>query len=305
MALATDFRLVRRFDLARLEPVQSARAIRRAAREALGSGFFADWCERAPYRFFHEAFRVALRKLGEWPRPDQYGELAELVPTSARRPRFVMQEREALERTGGYEQHVAQERAVPTRPACWHDFFNMAMWAHFPHVRWALNALHVDAGSGPADPRNGRTPLQNVAAQLDESGAIVASSSPELLDELARLRFKRVFWERRAELERTTRIFIVGHGTLESLLTPHPGLASKAVLVPLVGDPGDLDELRGALDLHVAEVIRRWRVGSDQLHPLPLVGIPGWADNERAEIYDDPRYFRFERRARTSAAKAL
>jgi hypothetical protein len=298
-------RLTERFDLARLEPVQSARAIRRAARAALGSGFFTDWCERAPYRYFHGAFRAALLQLGEWPRPEQYGELAELVPTSARRPRFVMQQRAALERAGGYEQHVAQERAVPTRPACWHDFFNMAMWAHFPHVRWALNALHIDSARGPVDPRNGRGPLQNMAAQLDESGAIVASSSPELLDELARLRFKRVFWERRAELAQTTRIFLVGHGTLESLLTPHPGLASKAVMVPLASDPGDLDALRAALDLRVAEAIRSWRHGVDRLHPLPLVGIPGWADNAHPELYDDPRYFRFERRARTSPAKAL
>jgi hypothetical protein len=28
------------------------------------------------------------------------------------------------------------------------------------------------------------------------------------------------------------------------------------------------------------------------LAPLPVFGYPGWADNDRAEFYDDERYFR-------------
>jgi hypothetical protein len=34
------------------------------------------------------------------------------------------------------------------------------------------------------------------------------------------------------------------------------------------------------------------------LDPLPLLGIPGFADNTHPEFYDDARYFRFARRAR-------
>jgi hypothetical protein len=243
---------------------------------------------------------AAVEGLTAWPTPEQYDDLAAQVPTTLALPRFVAQDRDLLRRLGGYEQQVARVRCVPTRERSWHDFFNMAIWAHFPRVRWALNALHVDRTLAPIDPRNGRAPQQNVAAQLDESGLIVASSCPELLAELRALRFKRVFWERRAELLATTRIWVVGHGMLESLLAPHPGLAGKALLLALPREPDsyDADALRSQVDARVAEQIAGWHARSPYLDPLPLLGIPGYADNQTAELYDDERYFRFERRAR-------
>ena len=281
----------------------SARAIHQAARLSLEARFFTEWCRRAPYSSLHERFVSAVESLTAWPEPEAYDELAAQVPrlaTHASLPRFITQDREALEQLGGYEQHVARARAVPTRKRSWHDFFNMAVWAHFPALRWALNALHVDASLGPVDPRNGRAPQQNVAAQLDESGIIVASSAPGLLAELRALRFKHVFWERRAELLATTRFWVVGHGMLESLLTPHPGLAGKALLFELPRAPTayGLDELRESLDARAAEQVLSWRAGAPLLDPLPLLGIPGFADNSASEFYDDERYFRFQRRPR-------
>jgi hypothetical protein len=280
--------------------LRSGRAIHQAARAELEARWLRDWCSRAPYRWLHARFVQAVEELAGWPAPEVYDELARRVPRAdAELPRFVAQDRKALRQAGGYEQYVAQAHAVPTRERSWHDFFNMAVWAHFPRVRWALNAVHVDASLGPVDPRNGRAPEQNVASQLDESGIIIASSNGELLNELRELRFKRVFWERRAELAATTRFWIVGHGTLESLLTPHLGLASKAVLLDLPNAPGsyDPDELRCAVDRRVAELIAAWPGRAPVLDPIPLLGIPDYADNAAAEFYDDARYFRFQRRS--------
>jgi hypothetical protein len=97
----------------------------------------------------------------------------------------------------------------------------------------------------------------------------------------------------------TTQFWIVGHGTLESLLTPHLGLASKALLLELPSAPGsyDPDELRCAVDRRVAELIGAWRGRAPVLDPIPLLGIPDYADNAAAEFYDDARYFRFQRRS--------
>lgn len=261
-----------------------------------------DWCRRAPYGHFHESFIAKVERLTAFPEPETYDELASRVPRPepSPLPRFVRQERAALQRFGGYERHVAQARAVPTRPHSWHDFFNMAVWAHFPRLRWALNAVHVDDTLGPVDPRNGRAPAQNVAAQLDESGVVIASSSPELLGALEALRFKHVFWERRPELGATTRFYVVGHGMLESLLTPHPRLSGKAVLLELPRAPGayDADELREWVDARTAATIGAWRTVPPALAPLPLLGVPGYADNAFAEFYDATDYFRFERRSR-------
>lgn len=284
--------------------MSTGRAIHRAAQAELNAGFFTSWLERPPYRDLDPRFVSAVASARDWPVPEEYDELAGCVPPApvhaAALPRFVVQDLPALQRLGGYEQHVARVRAVPTRPRNWHDFFNMSVWAHFPELRWALNALHVDEALGPKDPRNGRAPAQNVAAQFDESGMLVASSSPGVLEDLRALRFKRVFWERREELAETTRFWVIGHGTLESLLTPHLGLASKAALLELPEPPWrcDPDSLRHELDARVAALVRGWRFATPVLDPVPVLGIPGYADNAAPEFYDDARYFRFERRAR-------
>lgn len=278
--------------------VSSGRALHRAARLALAARFSTDWCRRAPYGLLHENFVTAVERLSCWPEPEAYDELAATVPQSGELPGFVRQERAALVRFGGYEEHVAKARSVPTRPQSWHDFFNMAVWAHFPRLRWALNAIHVDTQLGPVDPRNGRAPAQNVAAQLDESGVIVASSEPDLLQALVDLRFKSVFWERRSELCATTQFWVIGHGMLESLLSPHPRLSGKAILLPLPRAPRmyAAEELRQSVDASVAESISAWRSSVPVLAPLPLLGIPGYADNDASSFYDDESYFRFQRR---------
>ena len=281
-------------------------ASHQATRPARPAHFFSDWRVRAPYSLFHERFLATLSQLNQWPAPSEYDDLAKQVPhvgaelAGVELPHFVAQDHQALQRFGGYEWQVAGARAVPTRAQSWHDFFNMVVWAHFPRLRWALNSVHVDRALGPIDPRNGRAPTQNVAAQFDESGLIVASSNAELLVALRALRFKYVFWERRAELLATTCFWVVGHGLLESLLTPHPKLLAKGLLLELPREPGSYssDDLRGLLDSRVADRIRSWRSAAPRLDPVPVLGIPGYADNSAAEYYDDAHYFRGERRSR-------
>jgi len=279
----------------------SPRALHQAARQRLNARFDTAWLKRAPFATFHARFSEQVRSLSAWPEPERYDELAGSVPQhglgdTETLPRFVPYDRRAVARSGGYEPSVARLRAVPTRAQDWHDFFNMAVWAHFPRLRWALNGIHVDRGHGSVDPRNGRTYQQNVAAQLDESGMIVTSSSPGLLDDLRALRFKRVFWERRMELLETTRFWVIGHGSLESLLAPHLGLACKAILLERDLPDRDDDTTRHALDAQVATLIRSWHQTGPRLDPIPLLGIPGYTDNASPDFYDDPRHFRFQRR---------
>ena len=47
--------------------------------------FRLDWLARRPYSDFHPLFSGALTRLHEWPRPEQYDELASTVRTCARR----------------------------------------------------------------------------------------------------------------------------------------------------------------------------------------------------------------------------
>lgn len=261
--------------------------------------------EHAPFSWMHPAFRRRVAGLAVWPAPEEYDALAAEVPHAAgvELPRFVSQRHEALREAGGYEQHVALRRAVPTRPESWHDFFNMSVWAHFPELRWALNALHVDPGPAPRDPRNGRTPAQNLATSFDETGMLVVSRSRTLLEELRALQFKRVFWERRAELTETTRFWIVGHGLLESLLEPHPRLVARCLLLhsTQLGALSD-DELRFRSDALVATRIATFRTERALFDPLPVCAIPGFADNNSADFYDDRQRLPFDPVSRRPAS---
>jgi len=253
---------------------------------------------RRPYCDLHPTFLRALEQFGVWPEPEEYDELARALPQprDVRLPRFVSESREAVRRIGGYEQHVARLEQVPTRPGHWHDFFNMVVWAHFPKLRWALNSLHVDTNLGPIDPRNGRAPAQNLAATFDEAGMLVVSTSRAVLDGLRALHFKHVFWERRAEVLATTRFWVVGHGMLESLLTPHPGLSVRSLQlhVPALTKLDSDDDFRFAIDALAAARIHAWRSGRTVLDPVPLLAIPGYSDNDSADFYDDMRNIRFE-----------
>jgi hypothetical protein len=259
--------------------------------------FLLDCLHRRPFQELHARLRGALESLTDWPRPEQYDELARLVPQAAdvQLPHFVTENRAAVRQAGGYEQHVATLRAVPTRPGNWHDFFNMTVWAHFPKLRWALNSLHVDPDVGPKDPRNGRAPAQNLAATFDEAGMLVVSESRPILAELQALRFKHVFWERRAELRATTRFWVVGHGMLESLLDPRPGLSVRSLLLHVPRLPGSEadDELRLEMDAVAAARIRDWRSVRTVLDPMPVLAVPGYADNDSLAFYEDFHNIRF------------
>lgn len=272
----------------------------------MGPPFSLDCLRRRPYRDFHRHMRRALEPLAQWPSPEQYDELARQVPQAkdVQLPRFVTESRLAVQQSGGYEQHVAGWRAVPTRPRSWHDFFNMVVWAHFPKLRWALNSLHVDPDVGPKDPRNGRAPAQNLAATFDEAGMLVVSESRPILEELQALRFKHVFWERRAELLATTRFWVVGHGMLESLLDPRPGLSVRSLLLHVARLPeAEADDpFRLEMDAIAAARVRDWRSQRAILDPMPVLAIPGFADNDSREFYDDFDNIRFHPSSRRPAA---
>lgn len=266
---------------------------------------------RSPFRDLHPKLQSVLGALTTLPEPERFDELAALVPRSPdlELPRFVRQERAALTLAGGYEAHVAARRAVPTRPGSAHDFFNMVVWAHFPRLRWALNALHVDPRVGPRDPRNGRAPAQNLAATFDESGMLVASTSQAMLDELRELRFEHAMWERRDELLATTRFFVVGHGTLEVLVDPPAGLTARSLqfLVERLPDARDADAadaFRWELDARAAAEIGGWRETRSVLDPLPVLAIPGFWDNDSSEFYGDRRNVRFVPISRRHEARA-
>ncbi len=138
-----------------------------------------------------------------------------------------------------YEMHIYSTGRVPTRPGNLHDLFNALVWLRFPRLKAALNAMHA-----AHIPHEGgrRSRLRDLLTLLDEGGALVACADPALAGLVRGFRWRELFWERRAQLERAMRVLVVGHAVLEKALAPWPGITCKAVFFDVeperIGVPG-------------------------------------------------------------------
>jgi hypothetical protein len=193
-----------------------------------------------------------------------------------------------------YEVHLYETGRVQTRPGNLHDLFNALAWLAFPRTKALINALH--AHEIPRE-RGRRGPRRDLITLMDEGGAIVQCDDAELIALARGFRWKELFWERRARMQERMRFRVLGHATLEQALKPWPGIACKAIFVSSDEDPD------AAAQAWLA------RLAADAtpraLAPLPVFGYPGWLPgSERAEFYDDTRYFRPFRETPGKAAPA-
>jgi len=97
-------------------------------------------------------------------------------------------------------------------------------------------------------------------------------------------------------------LHVFGHAVYEKLLRPYIGLTGHAIVFEVeqaMIDALAADRIR-ALDGRLATFFReRSGLRSPQdLHPLPLLGVPGWHPETAHEtFYDNRDYFRSGRRA--------
>ncbi len=244
------------------------------------------------------AVREALTSLDpvSWPTHARLNDLARqcgICNARGAQIRFIAAEASALH----YETRIATHGEIATRDN-WHDLLNAVQWLAFPRSKAAISEQHAQslAAGGEAEAR-ARSVERDVLTLFDENGLIVVSTRPDLLELVRAFRWRELFVDRRKEVQRCMRWFLAGHGVLEKSLQPYVGLTAKALLF-------GVDEDFLAAD-HAAQVSRAdtlaasWIVQPEHLssprnlHPLPLLGIPGWdARNESPAFYDDAYYFR-------------
>jgi hypothetical protein len=195
-----------------------------------------------------------------------------------------------------YEIRVHRDGAVPTRADSWHDLFNALAWLTFPRTKATLNRLHHDEMARRPDARE-RGTARDVLTLFDEGGVIVACADASLGELLAGFRWKELFWSRRAGVLASMRFRVFGHAIHEKALAPFKGVTAKALIVETT--PADLalsdDALTALLDERAAaHFAAPGAIASTRaLHPLPILGVPGWtAENAHAAFYDDPEVFR-------------
>jgi hypothetical protein len=180
-----------------------------------------------------------------------------------------------------YETQVYETGRIATRPDNRHDWFNALAWLAFPLTKARMNAMH--AAQIPLE-KGRRGPLRDLLTVLDEGGVLVACSDDGLVQLARGFRWKELFWTHRARVAEAMRLAVLGHAALEKALEPWPGITCKALFL---SPHASLDEQAASWLAQLGASAR-----ARDLSPLPVFGYPGWADNDRADFYDDERYFR-------------
>lgn len=234
-------------------------------------------------------------------RLNRWGAACGLALPDGRALRFVAPPAESLSAIS-YERRIIEQAEIVIRHGSLHDFLNALAWLRFPRTKARLSAVHVAEGAASGSQPGYRSPRRDAATLLDESGIIVACANPELLSLWRSHAWRRLFYDRREEVECNMRIAVIGHGVIAKLFAPFPSLTAKALVLdvpsPANASPGHsleqaLDVAAGAwLDEHGPTMNPR------SLLPLPIAAWPGWdAQGRGAERFDDAAVFRPPRSA--------
>lgn len=209
--------------------------------------------------------------------------------------RFIAAEEQLDTSAAAYELGIALRGEIPTRPN-WHDLFNALAWISWPKTKCAISEMHARIIEAQSEAeRRQRSPARDVLTLFDESGAVILSESPDMLDAIRGFRWNEVFIERRAEWSVTTTALLFGHALMEKMLDPHIGVTAKCVLIDHAVTGRSVSELRRQVDAFLsAHFIDPANIRiSRQLQPLPVLGIPGWDErNESPDFYANTDYFR-------------
>ncbi len=186
-----------------------------------------------------------------------------------------------------YETRIVHQRELIVNDN-WHDIFNACIWLTFPKTKRTISDLHVSLGSGE---NNQRPRRRDVLTLFDESGMLMVSERSDFREMNEHHQWRKLFVEHRDEFVTQVKPILFGHGAMEQLVTQfHRGLTVKAMWIELSSETS-LD----ALDDHLASQIQRDTLLTDNERrvPLPLLGVPGWFDENKSEsCYDDLQVFR-------------
>jgi hypothetical protein len=198
-----------------------------------------------------------------------------------------------------YEERIYQQGIVSTRKANWHDFFNALIWGLFPQSKVQISASHARDLAQQTDKK--RTPQRDALTVLDESGVIIAASRRDLLQLIETFAWQTLFCSEKGAWGQEIACFMFGHAMLEKLMTPYVGLTAHALLVD-VEDAffgWSLREQQAFLDQQIAGALSQGILRSPRtLNPFPMLGVPGWWNDQSPAFYRDQTYFRPAGRAR-------
>jgi len=236
-----------------------------------------------------------------WPEPDDlnhfnFRQNRQIFTRSGKLVRFVSQTHGKQDAGQKYESRIYLTGQVPTRAGNWHDFFNALVWKLFPRAKSALNELHFQAQLAELSNKDkNRCRLRDAATLFDESGVIVIGSQTALIQLIKDFEWKELFWRQRSAALSSMRFFIFGHGLYEKALNPYTGMTGKAIIfeVHQTFFAQALPDQLVAIDSMLESFLLHTLSASSDLAPVPLLGYPGWVeDNNNETYYENKKYFR-------------
>ncbi len=266
-----------------------------------------DFASRSP---MYDVLRPLADAFADFP-PGQWPSLGDLqnfllhwpepIMTLGGRPLTVV---EQDGKPTSFEQHYAPRiyltGEIQTRHENWHDFFQLLTWCMFPNTKAVINAIHLPAArqrlAEGGEPGR-RTAIENTLSLFDEGGAVIVSSDESLLQLVRDFEWKRLFWQRRAELASTFQCVTFGHAMFEKGLAPYIGMTANCILLSAEADyfALPLKQQWAWVDQQLAALFsegKRFQKPKD-LQPFPILGMPGWdRANDQASYYENSRYFR-------------
>lgn len=199
-----------------------------------------------------------------------------------------------------YERFISETGCVPTRDNL-HDFFNALVWLAYPRIKIRLNALHAaelenaiaaqDAHTPNARAGRGRT--RDAATIFDENAALMMTSDAALITALRAHDWRELFLSRRDRFGAACELRLFGHALMEKLVSPYKAITAH--VLPLVVDAGFFEmperDRRKWIDITIAHQLEPGLAMTD-FTPLPVLGMPGWWQEQDEAFYADATVFR-------------
>ncbi len=186
------------------------------------------------------------------------------------------------------------------------------IWVSFPKSKAMLNFHHLKHLNDD-DTNNKRNRVRDTITVFDENGAIVVVCDDNLgygvADALVNFKWQSCLVDSRPHWHNPknpkpydkAQVLIFGHALLEQLITPRKPLCSHAMIInvppPFFGL--SLTDKLAFIDewlCHQLDNFLQKDISPKQLHPLPILGVPYFWDNQDDEFYQDTFVFRSGRK---------
>jgi hypothetical protein len=190
---------------------------------------------------------------------------------------------------------------VPTRENL-HDYFNALVWLTFPAIKRQLNALQA-AQIAIAGVGKSRGPARDAATIFDENAALLVVRDSDdghaLVDSLRSHAWMDALYAGRERFRRDAQLWLFGHAAMEKLVAPRKAITVHTRVVWAADGFFDLpfDARRAWLDAEVSAQLEREGLTTASFTPLPVLGVPGWWEQQDEAFYADTTVFRPKRRS--------